>query len=429
MASALPATNWAGNVRFRAARQHLPETVGELRHIIATRDHVRILGTGHSFSPLADTPADQVSVAGLPRHLTIAADRRSVTVSAGMRHGEIATRLHEAGLALHNLASLPHISVAGAVATGTHGSGIGNGNLATAVIDIEMVTADGDLAWLSRAHDAERFPGAVVALGCLGAVTSLTLEVEPTYDVRQTVYESLPFGRIDRDLDEILAAGYSVSLFTTWRESSIDRVWIKRRVDQPAPELPATWMDAHRSAREWHPIAQLDPAACTAQMDVPGPWHERLPHFRLEYTPSSGSELQTEYLLPRRRAADALRAVETIRQHLTPVLQISEIRTVAADDLWLSPSYARDSLALHFTWVDDVDAVAPVVARLETVLEPFAPRPHWAKISSVPADVVASRYPRMADFQGLRHALDPHGVFSHPMIEALDFAPHEVPEM
>jgi len=412
-----PGTNWAGNVHFGAARIVRPRTVDELRLAVRGTQRLRALGTAHSFSPIADTTGDLVSVADMPPRVEIAADRTTVTVSAGMRHGELATRLHADGLALHNLASLPHISVAGAVATGTHGSGVRNGNLATAVTALEMVTADGELVTLSRAVDPGRFRGGVVALGCLGVVTSLTLRVEPTYDIAQTVYEDLPFGHVATDLDAILSAGYSVSLFTTWGDDVVDHVWVKCRVDDAAADLGPIWMDARRATREWHPIGRMSPAACTPQLGVPGPWHERLPHFRLDHTPSSGSELQTEYLVPRRFGVEALHAVHALRARISPLLQVSEIRTVAADDLWLSPAFGVDCLCVHFTWVDDAAAVLPVVAALDAALAPFEPRPHWGKVFTMAPQAVQARYPRLADFRALRHELDPTNRCGNPLVD------------
>jgi xylitol oxidase len=412
-----PGTNWSGNVRFGAARIGRPGSVEALQALVRTSERVRALGTAHSFSPIAETTGDLVSVADLPQRVEIDAHRMTVTVGAGMGHGELATRLQAKGLALHNLASLPHISVAGAVATGTHGSGVGNGNLATAVTALEMVTADGELVTLSRAVDPGRFRGGVVALGCLGVVTALTLRVEPTYDVAQTVYEDLPFGRVVTDLDTMLSVGYSVSLFTTWGDDLVDHIWVKRRVDDPAPDLGPTWMGARRARHEWHPIGRMSPAACTPQLGVPGPWHERLPHFRLDHTPSSGSELQTEYLVPRRFAVQALRAVHELRRLVAPVLQVSEIRTVAADDLWLSPAFGVDCLCVHFTWVDDTAAVLPVVAALEAALAPFEPRPHWGKVFTLAPEHVRARYPRIGDFQELRRELDPTNRFGNDMVD------------
>jgi xylitol oxidase len=408
-------TNWAGNITFGAARVHRPGTLDELQSVVAASDRVRALGSGHSFSPVADTTGDLVSVAGLPATVDVSPDRTTATVAAGMRYGEVAVALQAQGLALHNLGSLPHISVAGAVATGTHGSGPTLGSLSTAVVGLDLVTATGSVLRLDRT-DA-RFPGAVVALGALGVVTAVTLALQPTYDVAQTVYQDLPVRRLATGLEEILAAGTSVSLFTTWGRDVVDQVWVKRRTDDPRPALGPDWLDARAAAEPLHPVTGMTPASCTEQLGVPGPWHQRLPHFRLDHTPSSGAELQTEYLVPRRHALDALDAVQGIAARVAAVLQVSELRTVAADDLWLSPAYQQDSLAIHFTWVDDPAAVAPVVAELEQGLAPFGARPHWGKVFTMPPATVQSRYPRLADFAALRRELDPDDVFGNAMVD------------
>src|SRR5689334_14523277 len=318
--------NWGGNVEFGARRVLRPRSVDELRGMVVNADRVRALGTGHSFNRVADTVGDLVNLQDLPPRLEIAGD--TVTVSAGTRFGELVGPLNRAGFALHNLGSLPHISVAGACATGTHGSGASNGSLSTAVTALELVTAGGDLVELSRAADGDRLAGAVVGLGRLGIVTRLTLEIQPTFEVAQEVYDDVP----PDEFEEILSSAYSVSLFTTWRSARFDQVWVKRRLDAG----PAAWRGARPADGPRHPVPGMSPVHCTQQLGVPGPWHERLPHFRLGFTPSSGEELQSEYLVPRAAAAEALKALDGIRDRIADVLQISEIRTVAADDLWLS---------------------------------------------------------------------------------------------
>ena len=406
-------TNWAGNVVFGARRVHRPSTVDELREVVHRGRPVRALGTGHSFSRVADAPGDLVSLAGLPPTVEVDAERATATVAAGVRYGELAPRLHAAGWALPNLASLPHISVAGACATGTHGSGDGNGGLATAVSAFEIVTAGGGLVRLDR--DAGDFPGAMVALGALGIVTRLTLDLVPAYDLRQDVYEGLPLDRLDDHLDEVFASGYSVSLFTTWRTGAVDLVWLKRRAGTGRP--PSPWLGAVLADGPRHPLRGAPVERCTPQLGVPGPWHERLPHFRAEYTPSSGEELQSEHLVPRSCALDALHAVERIRHRVAPVLQVSEIRTVAADDLWLSPSHGRDSLAIHFTWTPDAAAVLPVVRAVDEALAPYGARPHWGKVLATPPEAMAERYERLPEFRRLLDRWDPAGQFGNAFLD------------
>lgn len=394
-------TNWAGNTAFTAARIHHPTSLDELRRLVADAPRVRALGSGHSFNDVADSPGELVRLDRMPHLVEIDSAAARVRVGAATTYARLATELHAAGFALANLASLPHISVAGSVATGTHGSGPGNQSLSAAVRALELVTADGSLVTLERGHDD--FPGAVVALGALGVVTALTLDLVPAFELRQYVREDVPD---DAPLDEVMADGYSVSLFTDYRGT---RAWIKRRDELPGGD----WHGARPADGPRHPVPGMPAESCTAQLGVPGPWHERLPHFRPDAPPSSaGNELQSEWLLDRADGAAALRELRAAGDRIRPVLQISEVRTIAADDLWLSPSYGRDSVAFHFTWVKDPEAVLPVIKLVEDVLAPFGPRPHWGKLFS--------RRPAVPDrFRDLVRRYDPDGVFANAFTRTL----------
>lgn len=403
-------TNWAGNVTFSARRLHRPASVAEVRELVAGADMLRVLGSGHSFNHIADTTGDLLSLADLPPVISLSGD--TVTVSAGLRYGEVVPRLHAAGYALHNLGSLPHISIAGACATGTHGSGVGNGTLASAVVALDLVTADGSLLTIERGDDL--FPAAVVGLGALGVVTSLTLALRPAFDVAQYVYDDLPHTAALDGFDDIMASGYSVSLFTDWAGSRFNQVWVKRLAGGGA--APERWHGATLADGPRHPVPGMSAEHCTSQMGEPGPWHARLPHFRLEFTPSSGEELQSEYFVPRDQAVDGLAALHCLRDRIAPVLQISEVRTIAADDLWLSPSYGRDTVAFHFTWVKDTEAVLPVLTEIEAALAPFDARPHWGKLFTMAPEVVATRYPRVPDFAAVANRLDPDATFRNAFL-------------
>lgn len=406
-------TNWAGNITYTAKEVHRPRSLDALRAAVAGAGRVRVLGSGHSFNDLADPGAEGVllTLEALPAEIDVDTEARTVRVGGGVRYAELARRVHARGLALATMASLPHISVAGSVATGTHGSGVGNGPLSDAVREVEIVTADGSTVVIARGD--ERFGGAVTSLGALGVVTALTLALEPAYEVEQHLYTELPLAGLD--FETVAASAYSVSLFTDWRAPGFRQVWRKRRTDQPLPDFP--WAVPAKVAL--HPVPGMPAENCTGQFGVPGPWHERLPHFRAEFTPSSGAELQSEYLLPREHALDVLHAIDRIRDTVAGVLQTCEVRTVAGDAQWLSPSYARDSVAVHFTWVPDTAAVLPVVRRLEEVLEPFAPRPHWGKVFSTPASALRGRYPRLAAFRALARELDAAGKFSNAFVAEL----------
>ncbi|MGW5035863.1 FAD-binding protein [Streptomyces nigra] len=406
-------TNWAGNITYGAGELHRPASVDEVAALVAASTRVRVLGSGHSFNEIAEPGPDGalLSIAALPPLVDVDGAARRVRVSGGTRYAELARAVHAHGLALPNMASLPHISVAGSVATGTHGSGVGNGSLASAVREVELVTADGSVVRIGR--DDPRFGGAVTSLGALGVVTALTLDLEPAFEVEQHVFTELPLAGLDTAAFEaVMSAAYSVSLFTDWRAPGFRQVWLKRRTDQPLPEIAG----AAPATEKLHPVPGMPAVNCTEQFGVPGPWHERLPHFRAEFTPSSGAELQSEYLLPRGRALEALHAVDAIRDTVAPVLQTCEVRTVAADEQWLSPSYGRDTVALHFTWIEDTAAVLPVVRRLEAALDDFAPRPHWGKVFTTPTGVLRDRYPRLDDFRALARELDPKGTFANAFV-------------
>lgn len=405
-------TNWAGNIVFSAQRLHRPSSVAEVREIVAGGGPIRVLGSGHSFNRMADTDGSLLSLAGLPRVVEIAPDRRSVRVDGGIRYGELAARLHAEGLALHNTASLPHISVAGAVATATHGSGVRNGNLATAVSGIELVRGDGELITIRRGEDT--FSGTVVGLGALGVVTALTLDLLPGFELRQYVYDDVPFDAVRADLPGMLSDGYSVSLFTDWTGTNFNHAWLKR-----AEEMSGSWHGARLADGPRHPVPGMDPVSCTEQGGVPGAWQDRLPHFRMEFTPSNGNELQSEYHVAASDAVAALEAVQAVASRVSPVLQICEVRTIAADDLWLSPNYERDSVALHFTWIADTEAVLPAVAAVEEALDPFDARPHWGKVFTTEPARLRSLFPRLGDFVELERAFDPQKTFRNPWLDAI----------
>ena len=409
--------NWAGNVVFEPARSHHPASLDELQRIVAGAESVRVLGTGHSFNRLADTDGDLVVLDALEPVVRIDPDAGTATVSAGMRLAELAARLHTAGYALTALPSLPHISLAGACATGTHGSGDANQGLAALVRGMRFVGPGGDVVELKRGESPD-FDGAVVGLGAVGAVTRLTVDVVPAFDVAQFVHEGVPLAELISRFEEVFSAGYSVSAFTDWR--SVAAVWVKQRAAQAEASRPAAdWLGGHPAERAAHPIPGMPAENCTEQLGVPGPWHERLPHFRPGFTPSSGEELQSEFFVERSRAADALSAVRELGPLIAPVVQISEVRTVAADNLWLSPAYRRDSVTIHFTWIADRAAVEPALAAVERELLPLGARPHWGKVFLGGPKAALATYERADDFRALIERRDPEAKFRNAFVREL----------
>jgi xylitol oxidase len=400
-------TNWAGNVRYRARRAAEPTSIDELAATIEAARSVRVLGTRHSFNDIADTDGIHLSVRSLGGEPELDEATGVVRVPAALRYGDLAPWLHERGRALANLASLPHISVGGAVATGTHGSGARIGSLATQVSAVEFV--DGTGAFVRRDRGDDAFDGSVVSLGALGAVVRLELDTVAAEPYGQTVYEGARWDDVLAGFDDLQASGDSVSLFTTWQSVDvIDQVWVKSR--RAAPDL--TSIGARAAAGPRHPLSGVDPAPATEQGHVPGPWFERLPHFRLAFTPSAGDELQSEYLVPRADLADAIAAVRDLATRIAPVLLVSEVRTIAADRLWLSPAYDTDAVGIHFTWRRDDDAVAALLPDLEAAL-PATTRPHWGKLFAVSGTALTDRYPRWNDFSDLRERHDPERLFGN----------------
>ena len=399
--------NWARSYNYQGTVV-TPSTLDEVQELVGSTENVRALGTRHSFTGIADTTGTLLSLAGLPQEPRV--DGPVVHVPGGMRYGELATWLQARGLALHNLASLPHISVAGAVATGTHGSGDRNGTLAAAVASIDLVTASGELVTLRRGDPD--FAGAVVSLGALGVVTSLALDVQPTFDVRQDLYDGLPWSDLLDNLDAVTGAAYSVSVFTNWQGDTIDLLWVKSRMD--AAEPPATLLGATRQAVERHMLPDQETVSTTQQGGVPGPWNDRLAHFKLEFTPSNGEELQSEYLVPRANAVEALRGLRELRDSISPLLLITELRTMAADELWLSGAYETDAVGIHFTWKKLPVEVAAVLPSIEAVLLPLGARPHWGKVFT---RLEPANYPRLDDFLELRSRFDPACKFDNAFLQ------------
>ncbi|HEY4269931.1 MAG TPA: D-arabinono-1,4-lactone oxidase [Galbitalea sp.] len=405
-------TNWAESHTYSAVSVHRPSTAAEVQELVLRGGKVRALGTRHSFTDLADSSGYLVSLEGFAPDLVIDEDARTASFSPGLRYGDLATSLNDRGWALANLASLPHISVAGAVATSTHGSGDRNGTLATSVAALEFVDGTGELVRLDRTDDD--FAGAVVSLGALGIVTRITLDIEPTFDVRQDLYNALPWDAALHNFDAITSSAYSVSLFTNWLGDDLQIAWLKSRMDQPAP--PEELFGAIRQAENEHMLPDQPASNTTQQGGIPGPWNDRLAHFKLGFTPSNGDELQSEFLVPRRSIVEALVSIRAIGEQIAPHLLVTELRTMRADDLWLSGSYETDAVGVHFTWKKQPAEVLALLPTIEAILLPLGSRPHWGKVFTAEVDQLAPLYPRFDDFRALARKHDPNGVFRNDFL-------------
>lgn len=393
--------NWGGNYDFEAAAHHHPTSVGEAQTIVARCDAMRAVGSLHSFTDIADH-REVMHLDRLPRSVDVADDDRSVTVRGGATYADVGPVLEARGLALGVMASLPHITVAGAIATATHGSGKGLGNLATAVTGLELITADGSLRSITT-HDPD-FTAVVVGLGSFGIVTAVTLSVEPHFEVAQRVFERPSWDALIDDLDGVMSSAHSVSVFTRWHE--VDQVWCKQRVTESPLE---SLLDATPAMQRRHPILDHPADACTEQLGVAGPWWDRLPHFRAEAEPSSGAEIQSEYHVPVEHGVEAIQALRSIADVLDAALMVAEIRLVAADDLLMSPQFERETLSFHFTWHPDPAGALAGARAIEEALAPFSPRAHWGKLfesSGLDED-------RRERFDEVVRRWDPDGVFAN----------------
>jgi alditol oxidase len=408
--------NWADNYTFSAGRIHRPASVDEVRRLVAGSPRIRAIGARHSFNGVADSPGELVDLRDIDPGFLIDSERRTVTVGAAANYGVLAAHLQLMGWALHNIASLPHVSVAGAIATGTHGSGDRLGNLATAVAALEIVCATGDVMTIRRGDPG--FDGAVVALGALGIVTRVTLDIEPAFTIRQDAFEGLAWASLLADLDAIMSAGYSVSLMTSWSGPTVTRWWIKTRLENGAQDvMPAARLGAALAAQ---PSLRATQEAMQRlnQFGVAGPWSERLPHFRPGVEPGPAGHLQSEYMVPRAQATTAIARLRSIGDRIDRHLWATEIRSMTGDELWLSPSFGDDRVAIHFSWLREPDAVAALTAEIEAMLLALGARPHWGKIIHTRAAELVPLYPKLPAFRDLARSYDPNGKFRNAFLDA-----------
>ena len=401
--------NWSDTHTYVAERFHWPTSIDEVRRIVSAARQVRAIGARHSFNGIADCCGDIVDLSGLPQAFSLDRERMVVTAPANTLYGTLAAWLEMQGCALHNMASLPHITLIGAIATGTHGSGDRNPILAAGVAELELVTADADLVQVARGDDG--FDGMVVGLGAFGVVTRVTLDVEPSFRMRQDAFTGLRWETLLTGFDAVLGAGYSVSVLTKWGGPVVDRLWVKTRL---AEDDAAAVSMAHLGA-EPGPVTTTTGGDPDQRFNpfggMPGPWSERLPHFRGDRSVAPLEQIQSEYMLPRTQALAAIREVRAMADRIDPHLFASEIRSMAGDGLWLSPAHGHDTVALHFTWKREPEAVGALTRAVEDVLLPLGARPHWGKLLHADAARLAPLYPRMDAFRMLVRQWDPAGKF------------------
>ena len=408
--------NWAGNYKYKASEVRFPKTISELSKNLKGLSKVKALGTQHCFNDIADTSGVQLSTRHLNSVIELNEKDSYVIVESGIKYGDLGNYLHQRGWALHNLASLPHISVGGSCATATHGSGTSNGNMASALLGFELLIPSGDIIWVDTENNSELFYCSGVSMGALGIMTKIKLAVEPTYNVSQLVYENLPMDALKENFDLIMGSGYSVSFFTHWLDKNINQIWIKSRENNPF-KITQDFFGARPALKDLHPIKINSPINCTPQMGLIGPWHERLPHFKMDFTPSNGDELQSEFFVARENAYDAIISIQSLYKKISPLLFVTEIRCVASDNFWMSTAYKRDSVAIHFTWKPNSKGVLSILPEIQKSLEPFKARPHWGKIFSLNPNELEKCYPKFKDFLKIKKQIDPKGVLNNKYLD------------
>jgi xylitol oxidase len=255
-------------------------------------------------------------------------------------------------------------------------------------------------------------------LGGLGVITELKLDLMPRFEVVQHVFQYLPLENLMQNFREVMSGGYSVSLFTDYQSDTVNQVWVKSKVEDDF-ETIGDYYGAQPATKNLHPIVMLSAENCTDQMGVPGPWYDRLPHFKMNFTPSSGKELQSEFFVPIESAPEAYEFISSLKEQLAPVLMISEIRSIAADEQWMSPFYQQQSVAFHFTWEQDREGVEALLPLIQNGLEQFEVRPHWGKVFTIAPERIRSLYPNLEKFKSVLEKYDPNGKFRNEFLETL----------
>lgn len=407
--------NWAGNLTFLAEEFIEIESIPQLQKIVEKSKKLKVLGTGHSFSEITDTNGTLISLKKIPPEIEIDPISKSVSVNAGTSYSVLSKYLESNGWALPNLASLGEITVAGAIMTGTHGSGSKNKVLSDSVIELQLVLASGDQLIINR-QDFDDFAGFIVSFGSLGVVTRVKLRIIESFSMKQFVYENISISSVAKNFDEIFNSAYSVSYFGSWAENTTGQIWMKFLDQAEFPHLSPEAFGGNLANSNQHPVKINDPSPCTEQMGVTGKWLYRLPHFKLDSSAASGDEVQTEYLVDRNYVNEYIAGLSAIGNEISPRVYATEIRTMAADDLWLSGAYARDTVGFHFTWKKSKE-LASFLPKIEEVLGKHQGRPHWGKLFSTSKEQIITRYPRYQDFKNLLNRYDSNGKFSNNFID------------
>jgi len=424
--------NWGRTVTSAPVRWHLPVSEDEVAAVVTRcgRDgrRLRVVGAGHSWSPIAEPVHEAMSLDGLQDAVSIDRERGEVTVPAGMRLVDVSARLARAGLALPVVGSIQAQSVAGAIATGTHGSSLTHGNLGTLVTGLRLVSGTGEV--LTLRGDDERLAGARVHLGALGVVTSVTLRTTAARRLRQTI-EHVPVTEVADALPAIATSAEWVKVW--WLPHAPVAQVVRYDVTTQEPTrrpTPATqrWIDERVMHRFVFPAMV---AAQARRPSITAPANTRLARRYLGAGTQVGADMlmlntpmplrhrETEAALPLTAAGGALKQVLAIFRDGRPAANFPlEIRFVRGDDSWLSPAYGADTCQVGAYSTDNRDCSAYFEA-FWRVMRPAGARPHWGKEHDFEAAELRPLYPQWTAFAALRDRCDPGRVFGSAAMERL----------
>jgi FAD-linked oxidoreductase len=424
-------TNWSGSVRCRPASIARPRTLDELRRIVtaAAADGatagLRVAGSGHSFTPLAATEGTLVSLEHAAGVVSTDKEARVADVLAGTTLRRLGPELAAAGLAMENLGDIDAQALAGALATGTHGTGAGLGSLSTQIAGLRLVLADGDVLDLSPVGDADLFKAAQVSLGALGVVWQVRLRLVPVFRLR--------YVRRNMDLEDCLAR-----LPELREHRHFELYWFPftaRAATKTMDETtePSTaggfgrWFDdivlENGAFGLLSEACRLVPSLCAPvsrlSAAVVSEGSRIGASYRVFATPRHVRFQEMEYAVAADRGPDCLREIRRFVDEKKPAVHFPvEFRLVKADDIWLSPAFGRDSvyIAVHMyrgmpyrAYFDGVEAI----------FRNHGGRPHWGKMHTRTAAELEALYPEWGRFHEVRRRLDPRGVFLNPYLRGL----------
>uniref|UniRef100_A0A915D0Y3 FAD-binding PCMH-type domain-containing protein n=1 Tax=Ditylenchus dipsaci TaxID=166011 RepID=A0A915D0Y3_9BILA len=417
-----PLLNWGGNFNFSTQDIKYPTTTAGVQQLVKEcKGKIRPVGTRHSFSEIANTNDTLICLVHMNLILSVDPSVPSVTVQAGITYTDLIPFLQSIGLAIPMMASLGEISIAGAINTAVHGSGAGIGNLATQVLGLQMVLADGSVVQYSKGQNDTELAAATVGLGALGIVTQVTLQAQPTYNLAINVFENMDMSVLDTQLYNITHSGYAINMWSTFGTPGVlDQVWITTKVDSNGVNAygnVSQLYGAPAATAQSSPIAALPPTYVVPQMGIVGPYYERLTDYDLGLSGQEGQQTQSEYYVDFDDFVPALKALQTLSAEINAVVYVALFRITEKDELWMSPQYKKTTMAIHFSWQPKLDQVMALLPKIEAALAPFNPIPHWGKLYTLKPEQYLPLLPKYPEWREQVELHDPTHKFRNKWLE------------